>query len=69
MPGDVVVLHGFVAASWAAAAIVDGLLRYRLPGSPFVVLIAVWHALPANLLNAQGVQAGLPVSAACGGHP
>jgi 4-amino-4-deoxy-L-arabinose transferase-like glycosyltransferase len=51
VPGDVILLHGCVAALWLAATLVAPLLRYLLPAFPFVVIGCVWHAIDAHVLS------------------
>lgn len=51
IPGEVILLHGYVAALWLTAALVAPILRYLSPAFPFVVIIVLWHALDANLLG------------------
>jgi len=51
IPGEVILLHGYVAALWLSAALVAPILRYLSPAFPFVVIIVLWHALDANILG------------------
>lgn len=63
-PGEVVLLHGFVAALWLTAALIDALLRYLSPAFPFVVLIVAWHLLDANVLGRETAEVRYPLSPA-----
>ena len=51
IPGEIILLHGYVAALWIAAAFVAPILRYLSPAFPFVVILVFWHALDADLLG------------------
>jgi len=58
IPGSVILLHGYVAALWFAAALVAPILRYLLPGFPFVVIVVLWHAVDAGLLGQNAGELG-----------
>jgi hypothetical protein len=45
IPGEVILLHGGVAALWFSAVLVAPLYRYLSPGFPFIVLVVLWHAV------------------------
>jgi 4-amino-4-deoxy-L-arabinose transferase-like glycosyltransferase len=53
VPGEVIMLHGCVAALWLTAVTVSPLLRYLLPSFPFVVIVVFWHAVDAGLLKRE----------------
>jgi 4-amino-4-deoxy-L-arabinose transferase-like glycosyltransferase len=48
IPGEIILLHGQVAALWLTAASVAPLLRYLSPAFPFVVIVVFWHVLDAT---------------------
>jgi hypothetical protein len=56
IPGEVILLHGCVAALWLSAILVAPLYRYLAPGFPFVVLIVLWHA--GDIILKSGSRAG-----------
>jgi hypothetical protein len=51
VPGEIILLHGYVAALWITAALVAPILRYLAPAFPFVVIVVLWHALDAGILR------------------
>jgi 4-amino-4-deoxy-L-arabinose transferase-like glycosyltransferase len=61
IPGEVILLHGGVAALWLSAASVAPIVRYLLPAFPFVVIVVFWHGLNSGLLGANARETqGLP---------
>lgn len=54
IPGEVILIHGYVVALWFTAALVEPLLRYLTPGLPFVVMAVLWHVVDAEIVRNPG---------------